>query len=171
MPSIQPRRPLYRRYTPREARFSPHTAKPEGNRQQGKKRNHRKDPSPTCKICDLLVPGSPTSSTLISPLYLGPPPPPPLATLLLVPPNSCNKIPFFTSSIPQIDGASDLDNNSYKSGRRLSSVSFASNSALRVFLPPAPATPCSSSSSSAPSPTPPTPGSLSPPGGLVLLSN
>ena len=41
----------------------------------------------TWRICDLLVPGSPIKSTLISPRYLGPPPPPPLEILLFVPPN------------------------------------------------------------------------------------
>src|ERR1700685_4679084 len=110
--------PLPEVYTPRGAILCTYyQTKPKRNSEQDKEKNQGKDLSPTCKICDLLVPGSPTSSTLISPLYLGPPPPPPLATLLLVPPNNCNKIPFFTSSIPQIDGASDLDNNSYKSGR------------------------------------------------------
>ena len=48
------------------------------------------------RSCDLDVDGSPHSRMLMSPRYLGLAP---FSNVLFVPPNSCRRMPFFTSSI------------------------------------------------------------------------
>ncbi len=61
----------------------------------------------------------------MSPRYFGLPP---FSKDLFVPPNSCSRIPFLTSSISYTLGASDRDKSSYTSPRAAVALIFASSS-------------------------------------------
>ena len=84
-----------------------------------------------CSSCDLDVDGSPHSRMLMSPRYLGLPP---FSNDLLVPPNSCSRMPFLTSSISYTLGASDLASSSYTSGRAAVARILASSSSLTFLV-------------------------------------